>query len=221
MYTWLLALSALGLGVLAQWGWQSTAEKAQTPDVLVASERSWTPVQIPTVAGQLLSDQQPLVLFDAQQSQRRVVYFGFTNCPDVCPLSMQRLGQAFTKLPESLQQRLLVVFVSLDPKRDDPTLTQQYAQYFSPHFKGATASVTQLKGLTLSSGFDFVISPLSDGRYNVDHPSAFFLYEPDGRLMGLLSGELSVEKLVQSLQNWAESGQVLHALTPITPLEES
>jgi protein SCO1/2 len=98
---WLVALFAvcLGLGARAYYdSYQVEQQQAQ--------------------AGALQSDGQPFNLFNEADPRPRIVYFGYTHCPDVCPTSLAVLSAALKSLPQSTQDAVSPVFITLDPKRD-------------------------------------------------------------------------------------------------------
>ena len=65
-----------------------------------------------------------------------LIYFGFASCPDVCPTSLGIMKSALKLLKESEQENIAGLFISIDPERDTPELTENYAQYFHPSFHG-------------------------------------------------------------------------------------
>ena len=110
------------------------------------------------------------------------LYFGFANCPGICPFALDWLADEYRRLerPESVQ----VIFVSVDPQRDTPEELGPYAAYFHPSFWGATGDRAHLDALTRSVGSTYhmpaVIPAGSD--YSVGHANTVYVLDPSGRL---------------------------------------
>jgi protein SCO1/2 len=117
------------------------------------------------------------------------IFFGYTHCPDVCPLTMGILGQAFKyieKYPE-VYGEIQGVFISVDPRRDTPELVEEYASYFSDKFRGVTGENAQLEAFSRQMSALYTIHPKdepSGDNYSVTHNSTVFLVDPQGRLYG-------------------------------------
>lgn len=116
------------------------------------------------------------------------LFFGFTHCPDVCPLTLQVLATARTEIearrPEWVPE---VVFVSVDPHRDTPERIRSYLENFDPEFLGVTASEQTLAPLLKTLGV-YTEKPVQPGEtYNVAHTSAIYLIGPQAELIALSS----------------------------------
>ncbi len=115
------------------------------------------------------------------------VFFGFTNCPYLCPTTLAELAKAeqlLTDLPAA--SRPAVVMVSVDPARDTPAVLARYVPHFDPHFVGVTGSDAALSTLASALGAAYQRGPEVDGGYSVDHSAAVFLIDPEARLAALL-----------------------------------
>jgi protein SCO1 len=117
------------------------------------------------------------------------LFFGFVNCPDVCPTTLATLSQmrkALADLPEPDQPG--VVFVSVDPGRDTPPVLAEYVAHFDPSFAGVTGSPAAIESVTQALGVAVVTGPpAADGNYSVDHTAAIFLVDPEGRFAALFN----------------------------------
>jgi len=123
------------------------------------------------------------------------VFFGYTQCPDVCPLTLGILGKAFKlieKNPAAFQETQ-GIFISVDPKRDTPELLKEYVSYFSNKFIGVTGDPAQLEAVSRQMSALYTIHPKepkkagdtsSGDNYQVTHNSTVFLVDPQGRLYG-------------------------------------
>ena len=116
------------------------------------------------------------------------MFFGFTNCPDVCPTTLISLDQALDRIDDDHPgDRPAVVMVSVDPIRDDAEKLAGYLPYFDQSFVGVTGEMPEILGLTSAMGVAFAYTPLpgEDGSYTVDHTASIFLIDPQGRLAAI------------------------------------
>ncbi len=118
------------------------------------------------------------------------IFFGYTQCPDVCPLTMGILGKAFKLIEKNptAYQEVQGIFISVDPKRDTPELLKEYVYYFSDKFAGVTGDAAELDAISRQMSALYTIHPKEpdkpDGAYTVTHSSTIFLVDPRGRLYG-------------------------------------
>jgi protein SCO1/2 len=117
-----------------------------------------------------------------------LVFFGFTQCPDVCPTTLATLAQASKQLVD-LQpaQRPRVLLVSVDPQRDSPEHLGAYVRFFDPGFMGATGSLEATAAAAAAFGVPYAKVALPDGGYTMDHGSGLFLVGPTGGIVAFLS----------------------------------
>ncbi len=124
------------------------------------------------------------------QGRYSVLFFGFMNCPDVCPTAMATLGEVDRLLVDVPASKLPnYVFISVDPARDTAAAAGQYAQHFSPRIIGATADAAVLEPFTRQMGVLFAAQPAVDGVYNVDHSAHFVVLNPDAQVIGIIRPE--------------------------------
>jgi protein SCO1 len=120
-----------------------------------------------------------------------LVFLGFTHCPDVCPTTLAELANAqkqWASLPEARRPRLL--FVSVDPERDTPQRTGEYARYFHPETWAATAAPDALAHFARALGVVYMKRPLEGGDYTMDHSATIVVLDPQGRQAGLIGPTL-------------------------------
>jgi protein SCO1/2 len=161
-------------------------------------------------AATLLQPPRPIVpvelidqVFDATRLKNRwsLLFFGFTNCPDICPQTLTVLAQVEKRLhdlPKS--QAPQVVLVSVDPDRDTPEQIKKYVGYFSPSFVGVTGSSENVQAFAQALSAPVAIHPLGDGAYTVDHSAAIFLIDPDGALHALFSAPHDPSKIAADVR---------------------
>jgi len=114
------------------------------------------------------------------------LFFGYTHCPDVCPLHMANLGAVYKKLPYTDQQKIRVVFVTTDPDRDTPQRLKAWLDNFHPDFVGLTGPMDQVNTLQQSMGMPMASIERTDsakaGEYGVAHGAAVLTFTPDDSL---------------------------------------
>lgn len=114
----------------------------------------------------------------------RLVYFGYTQCPDVCPTSLQSMTLALDTLGP-VGERITPVFVTVDPERDTPKVIAEYVSYFHPRMIGLSPHPDQLAALTSAWRVKYARVELKDkSSYSVDHTAAIFLVDPSGTIVG-------------------------------------
>lgn len=111
-----------------------------------------------------------------------LLFFGFTHCPDVCPNTLGLLTAVDEQIAASGGQPPQTVFVSVDPRRDDPAALRAYLDYFDSGLIGLTGELDQIRQLTgaLYLPFDYS-GDVESGEYTVDHSAALVLVDPEAR----------------------------------------
>jgi protein SCO1/2 len=111
-----------------------------------------------------------------------LVFFGFTNCPDICPTTLAELADVVDELGPAARE-VQALFVSVDPARDTPGALAEYVAAFHPAIVGLTGSEDALADATASfrAYFERVDEPGAAGGYTISHTSAVYLISPDGR----------------------------------------
>ncbi|MBA4260553.1 MAG: SCO family protein [Comamonadaceae bacterium] len=111
-----------------------------------------------------------------------VVFFGFTQCPDVCPTAMGELAEA-RRLLGADGERLQGLFISVDPERDTPEIMKQYMASFDPSFLALYAAPEDLPALAKSYGIYYKkVDGPTPTSYTVDHSAGSYVYDPQGRI---------------------------------------
>ena len=112
------------------------------------------------------------------------LFFGFVNCPDICPTTLATLAAVRKELADlPAGERPGVTLVSVDPGRDSPAALARYVAHFDPSFTGVTGNADAISSLTESLGVAVIMGPeAEDGSYSVDHSAAIFLVDPEARV---------------------------------------
>jgi protein SCO1/2 len=129
-----------------------------------------------------------------------VLFFGYTNCPDMCPMTMYKLATAVKKLGKDAE-RVQVLFVTLDPKRDTPEVLKQYVPAFHPTFLGMIGDEQTIDQTTKEfKVFYKHQKPDASGFYTVDHMGPAFVFDPQGRLRLFISDQHSADMVAEDLR---------------------
>ena len=189
---------AAGLGVFAAHRWlQAPPPPPEYRSAAVYAEpRPLPAVELATGDGRHGPANQLLA------GQWRLVFFGFTHCPEVCPGAMKTLdlvarhlgkpadGAATVPLP-------VMTLISVDPRRDTPEVVSNYVRGFNPAFEGYSGSEAAIDELAAAIGVAVMRgTPDESGNYMVDHTSAVFVFDPQGRVRGLLTAPLTAANIV-------------------------
>lgn len=129
-----------------------------------------------------------------------LMFFGFSNCPVLCPTTMNTLGQFYKGLEKAHQKKLpLVVMVSLDPARDSMSRLKSYVTGFDSHFLGARADEAKVNKITKELGVVHMKEALKKNQknYNIEHSGAVMIFNPQGQLAGFFTPPLKAEKLAE------------------------
>jgi len=146
-----------------------------------------TPLELPEFA---LADTmgRPFSL-DALRGQFSLMFFGFTNCPDICPVTLAALASAHSELEQNAGEPPAVIFVSVDPNRDTPERITRYLESFDSGFIGVTGAQGELQPLLSALGVSVMIIEHPDQpTYSVTHNGTIYIIGPDAELIATLSG---------------------------------
>ncbi len=139
----------------------------------------------------------------------RIMYFGYTFCPDVCPVDMRNLAQGYrafaTANPEK-GKRVVPIFVTVDPARDTPAVMKQYVATFDPAVVGLTGTTEQVAAVAKAYVVVYQLNKKSptDEAYLVDHSRAAYLMDPDGKPVALLSQDEKPAVIAGQLAKWVK-----------------
>ena len=116
-----------------------------------------------------------------------LIFFGYSKCPDVCPTTVFKLTEIYRILDEDkvIKQQPQVIFISIDPDRDNPETLKKYLASFNPEFIGVTGTLDEIKKLTakLSVYFQKIGDEDENYLYEMNHTAGLFLTNPDGKLV--------------------------------------
>ncbi|MFD2230464.1 SCO family protein [Alkalimarinus sediminis] len=129
-----------------------------------------------------------------------LLYFGFTSCPDVCPTGLSVIKSAMTKLGERAND-IQVLFISLDPGRDDESRLKAYLPFFDERIVGLSGTSGELAAATKLYGVYYkkVKSDSSSFGYTIDHSANYFVIDSEGQLVYVLDHSVDSDKLAETI----------------------
>jgi protein SCO1/2 len=154
---------------------------------------------MPDLAFQLTDDNGKSVTAADYRGKVVLLYFGYTHCPDVCPLTLAHLHGVLQRLGAKADQAR-ILFVSVDPARDTPAVLHAYVNAFDPRAVGLTGPASAIEALSKRYRSAFTREPgKADGQYEVSHSSAIYLFDRDGRARLLATPAAGQDDLVHDL----------------------
>jgi len=129
------------------------------------------------------------------------VFFGFTNCPDVCPATLSQLVQLNKRIEQKqyMAGKFRTLFVSVDPDRDGTKHIKEYVKYFNPGFVGATGKMKDILNFEKQFGAFHVIGDKSNENYTVGHTASVFLVNPGGVITAKFSPPMAISVVMQQI----------------------
>ncbi|KAA0013295.1 SCO family protein [Billgrantia pellis] len=156
---------------------------------------------MPPLEFQLMSESGEAVEAQAFRGHATLLFFGFTHCHDICPATMAHLDSLLDELGEEARDDLQVLFVSVDPARDDAETLREYTANFGPEFVGLTGNEEQLDALTRRYRVTYGYGEKdSEGHYMVSHPSAVFAFDRNGEAQLLIRQDDPREEVLSDLR---------------------
>lgn len=135
----------------------------------------------------------------------RLIYFGFANCPDVCPVDLAVIGaglRRFEAADPARATKVQPIFITVDPERDTPALLKAYVANFHARLIGLTGSTQEIEAAQKEYGvYAMKGEARPDGGYNVDHSRIIMLFGPQGEPIAIVPHE-SAELVTTELARW-------------------
>lgn len=178
-----------------------------TPNVSASSPDSPQAIAGVKIGGAYtLTDQNGKKVTDKSwPGKYQLVYFGFTHCPDICPLGLNRMADALKVLPASIHKKIQPIFITVDPERDTPKILREYVGLFDKHLIGLTGSSEDIKKVEAL----YRVYAQKDGTgddYMVNHSGYTYLMGPKGDLLSVYAHETTAEDLAAALKKTIPSG---------------
>ena len=147
------------------------------------------------------------VRWDDFAGKYRIVYFGFTFCPDACPTDVAVMIQGlarFEKTHGAAAADIQPIFISIDPARDTPAKVGEFAAAFSPRLLGLTGTAAQVDGAAKAFKAYYAKGNESAGGYLMDHSRVAYLMDRDGKPLSMLPVDQGADAVAADLAKWVK-----------------
>jgi protein SCO1/2 len=125
-----------------------------------------------------------------------LIYFGYANCPDICPISLAVINEVITSLPAEQRAAIQPIMVSVDSDRDTPEKLAIYTAYFHPSLIGVTGKADEIARVAGSFGAGYVKQAVRpDGSYAVDHSASIYVVNKTGKLVATVPIGVSADEV--------------------------
>lgn len=188
-----LILAAIGIcigAIIAGYGMLSN-DKKQTPAILNVAGVGG-PWELIDQNGKTRSDQD-------FKDKYKLIYFGFTYCPAICPTELQKTAEAYSELSKRLQDQIQMIFVTIDPERDTQSVMKNYVAMFHPDLIGLTGTKEQIDRIKKEYKVYGANVPEGD-TYTMDHSSYIYFMSPKDELVALYKAEQTAEEMEESIR---------------------
>jgi protein SCO1 len=180
-------------------------ENESKPEAISLINATVLPHDKELAAFQLVGANQPTFTNADLKGHWSLVFFGFTNCPGLCPSTLTTLNKMYEKLTAEKQADMpQVVFISVDPDRDTPPRIAEYLRGFNKNFVGATGTQEQLDQLTheLSVLYMKITQPghENDKTYTIDHSGTILVIDPTGNWYALFNTPHDANNIAKDYQ---------------------
>ena len=142
------------------------------------------------------------------ENQYRLIYFGFTYCPAICPTELQRINQVLKNLGD-IGKNIQPIFITVDPERDTVGAMKSYVGLFHPRLIGLTGTQAQID--TIKKGYKVYSSKIQEENmtdYTVDHSSYIYFMGPNNTLIHLFKMDESVESITKKVKTVLEKSNL-------------
>lgn len=183
------------LGAACLVGCNAPAEEKSFPNAILTPEPPKTVPPVDLVFG----DDAP-VPPDLFKGHWTWLYFGFANCPDVCPMALEFAAREYKRLTKP--QGVKVVFLSVDPARDRSPKLKSFVAFYHPDFVGVTGERKAIDSLAQAVGASYVIDKPATpgGAYNVSHSNMVFILNPSGQLSAVYAPGIPEGKMADDFE---------------------
>ena len=141
-----------------------------------------------------------IITDDSFNGPLTAIFFGFTNCPDICPMTLNKMDIAISRLKKE-NKSLKLFFISVDPERDTPEVVKNYLSSFENNFIGITGEPEKIYLLSKSWGILSQKIFLDDGEYNIDHSSPVILLK-NGKYVARISSKDDIKKSLKIINKY-------------------
>lgn len=149
----------------------------------------------------LHSPDGPLSLSDLR-GKVVLVFFGYTSCPDVCPLSLAKISACLSAMDADEVERVRGLFITLDPQRDTVQALEKYTGYFHPNIIGLTDRAENIDAVAKKYGVSYkrTATPGAGVGYSISHPTDILIVDPRGALVGAVAHDTDTDSLLRRVR---------------------
>ena len=151
-----------------------------------------------------LTDQEGRTRTEADfRGKLMLVNFGFTNCPDICPLGLQLMTDVMEMLGPQADEKVQPVFITVDPARDTPAVMKDYVAHFSDRMVGLTGTKEQIAAAAKAYRVYYKVhgDPATNPNYAVDHSGFIYLMGRDGKFLTHFTHDTPPGKMADAIRN--------------------
>jgi protein SCO1/2 len=128
-----------------------------------------------------------------------LVFFGYTNCPDTCPTTLNELSLALDRLGQR-RDAVAIVLITVDPERDTPEVLKSYLESFDAPIVALTGTADEVKAAAKAYRVYYAKHPRADGGYDMDHSAVIYVMDPEGRFTATFTPDSTAEAIAERLQ---------------------
>lgn len=147
------------------------------------------------------------VTWDQFKGEWRIVYFGYTFCPDACPLDVQAMMRGFAKFQSAhaaQAAKVQPIFITIDPVRDTPEVVGEWTGAFGPRLLGLTGTPAQVQQAAKAFAVYYRKGEDTPGGYLMDHSRIAYLMDPNGKPVAMLPIDQSPQAVADELAKWVK-----------------
>ncbi|MCB1563001.1 MAG: SCO family protein [Alphaproteobacteria bacterium] len=173
------AIVGIGIGLFQMAGQDGATTQKPVKSTPIAGIQIGGPFELTDHNGQRVSEKD-------FAGSYKLIYFGFTYCPAICPTELQKITRVMKALPEEAAAKIQPLFITVDPERDTVEVMKDYVSLFDPRLIGLTGSRDDIDR-TLDAYRIFATKVQEEGAedYTMDHSSFIYLMSPDDRLISI------------------------------------
>ena len=132
-----------------------------------------------------------------------LIFFGYTSCPDVCPISLARINACFKAMDDEELERVRALFITLDPERDTIDRLVKYTGYFHPNIIGLRDDVEGIDAVTELYGIEYSKNTMPDSAlgYSISHPTDILILDAEGHIVETVPHDLKSKYLLARIRD--------------------
>ncbi|HPD82981.1 MAG: SCO family protein [Alphaproteobacteria bacterium] len=191
-------LVVIGLAIAGSIAYVQISSDASKKQKSVVASDFGGPLHLVDQNGKIFTDK------DFEAGQYRLIYFGFTYCPAICPTELQRMNTVLKDLGDK-GEKITPYFITVDPERDNVDVIKNYISLFHPRMIGLTGTLAQIEEAKKS--YKIYAAKIKDetmSDYTMDHSSYIYFINPDNDLLRIFKANDSTEDMVNTIEQYIE-----------------